>query len=217
MTKSVNGMPVGSKPPARSTRAKAPAKPRAKPGPKPKAVNAGNGTMALDLGWLFARRQFTVTGGPYDGYTPTKNSFGVYVREERVPSSGVEVHLPIQDLACQLTARQCGRPYRIRLRRPSEEGRLRRLHGWVWPHRAVSRSARQGSRCFAPDRLRPQSLSCACCRDRCTRQVHRRFQRPISPLVAVQAVLAAVVAGLGCVKALLQLIAHFRCSRRPIG
>ena len=97
MTKSVNGMPVGSKPPARSTRAKAPAKSRAKPGPKPVALNEGNGSMSLGLGWLFARQQLTVTGGPYDGYTPAKHSFGVCVREERVPSSGVDVHLPIRD------------------------------------------------------------------------------------------------------------------------
>lgn len=55
-----------------------------------------NGYLPLNLGWLGGFHDLVVTGGPFDGYRKTANSFGVCVRAERLPK-WVDAHLPIHD------------------------------------------------------------------------------------------------------------------------
>lgn len=58
-------------------------------------INKGNGTLPLALGWAGAFYNIEITGGPYDDYTVTRNTFGVCVRAERVRAN--DVHVPIHD------------------------------------------------------------------------------------------------------------------------
>lgn len=55
----------------------------------------GNGTLPLALGFAGAFYTIEITGGPYDDYQVSRNSFGVCVRAERVRAH--DVHVPIHD------------------------------------------------------------------------------------------------------------------------
>ena len=55
-----------------------------------------NGTLPLNLGWLGAFYRIEVIGGPFDGFEPGENRFGVCVRAERAPRQ-LDLHLPIRD------------------------------------------------------------------------------------------------------------------------
>lgn len=56
----------------------------------------GNGSMTIDLGWRGAWRKLTFYGGPFNRF-PGEGFFGVCVRAESVPKTGVDLHLPIVD------------------------------------------------------------------------------------------------------------------------
>jgi hypothetical protein len=63
------------------------------------AVLKPNGTLTLKLGWRGGFRTLVFTGGPFDAIRNTDCDFGVCVRAENVPATGVDVHLPIPDFS----------------------------------------------------------------------------------------------------------------------
>lgn len=60
--------------------------------------HGANGTLPINLGLKHAFMRFSVIGGPFDYRAEMPGPvFGVCVRAERVPPTGVDVYLPIRD------------------------------------------------------------------------------------------------------------------------